>query len=101
MHPIQVFEKEPKDFASAVQVAACYLKVEDKSLFLQYSDRKSEPGRWGVSAGKFEKNEAPIDAAKRELLEETGIDSSFATSFRLLGLLYMRRKEIDYHYHLF
>lgn len=45
---------------------------KDKYLLLQY-----EKGHWGFSKGNQEKAEQPIDTARRELKEETGITSFF------------------------
>lgn len=98
---IFVYNKKPKDFYPKVEVAAIYLNVNDKLLLLELSADKQEKGAWGVPAGKLEVGERPSQAAKRELLEETGIDIEAESSFRSLGELYIRKPEIDYIYHLF
>ncbi len=40
---------------------------------------KKDPGSWSIPKGLFESDESPLEAAKREFLEETGfeIDGSF------------------------
>lgn len=45
---------------------------KDKYLLLHYS-----AGHWGYVKGNVEKTEEPIDTARRELFEETGIRSFF------------------------
>jgi 8-oxo-dGTP pyrophosphatase MutT (NUDIX family) len=68
-----VHETKPQGFKPAVEIAACYLEIDGQLLLLECSPSKPEPGKWGVPAGKLEVGETPEQAAKRELLEETGI----------------------------
>lgn len=98
---IEVFEEIPENFNSHIQVAACYLEIENKLLLLQSTKLKSEPETWGVPAGKLEKNENAEEAARRELFEETGISVDDSSQIQSLGALYMRKPGIDYVYHLF
>ena len=44
-------------------------------LMLRTSEDDFQPGVWSLPGGKIEKDESPYDAAKRELFEETGIQS--------------------------
>lgn len=97
----EVHVKEPAGFNPRVYVAGCYLEIENKLLLLQSTAAKSEPESWGVPAGKLEKNEVPLDAAKRELFEETGISIENLSQIQFLGSLYVRKPEVDYVYHLF
>lgn len=96
-----VYNKKPRDFSPNVEVAAIYINVNGKLLLLELSANKQEKGAWGVPGGKLEVGERPAQGAKRELLEETGIDIKAESSFHPLGELYMRKPEIDYIYHLF
>lgn len=98
MSQIQIYEKKPEEFAPQVEVAACYVEVDDKLLLLQLASGKEEAGKWGVPAGKLEKGEAPERAAARELFEETGI---VVGALSQMGSLYIRKPQIDYVYHLF
>ncbi len=95
---VYVYEEKPTNFNAQLQVAACYLTVKGKILLLQRALHKSEPGKWGVPAGKLEPGETPEQAAQRELFEETGITAPQLLS---LGALYIRKPTIDYIYHLF
>lgn len=95
---IEIYELEPKDFNADVEVSACYLEIEGKILLLAQGPKKQETGAWGVPAGKIEKNETPHEAARRELLEETGIETDHVYP---LGCLYIRKPELEYVYHLF
>lgn len=97
---IETYEKQPKDFSAKVHVAATYVNWNGKVLLLKIAPNKQEGGAWGVPAGKLELNEQPSHGAKRELFEETGLDISIGL-FQSLGVLYFRKPEIDYVYHLF
>jgi len=62
------------------------LKHNDGSfLIMQRDPNKHLPLKWELTAGgSVLKDEAPLDAAKRELKEETGIDGE---NFQRLGML--------------
>ena len=98
---IEVYDQAPKDFCPQVEIAACYLEIEDKVLLLQCGAHKSEAGKWGVPAGKIEQGETPQQAAIRELFEETGIVAEPPSQIHYVGRLYMRKPTLDYVYHLF
>ena len=98
---IEIHENKPEGFTPHVQVAACYIEIDHKILLLQRAFGKLEPEKWGVPAGKLEKNETPKEAAQRELFEETGISLQDPMQIQDLGSLYIRKPEIDYVYHLF
>ena len=46
---------------------------KDKNVFYILLVKNSKGGHWGLPKGTPEKDEKPIDTAKRELFEETGI----------------------------
>ena len=96
----KLYEIKPDGFSPKVEIAAIYVQVDGKLLFLQRISQKSEHGAWAVPAGKLEKHETPIDAAIRELFEETGIAVT-TDSLRSLGSLYIRKPDLDYVYHFF
>ena len=101
MKQVEIYEKAPEGFFPHVEIAACYLEVEGKLLLLQRALEKTEPGLWGVPAGKIEKGETPEEGALRELFEETGIALKHPSQIRSMGLLYIRKPGVDYVYHLF
>lgn len=98
---VEVYDTKPEGIVFEVQVAACYLEIDNRLLLMQRSKSKSDPGKWGVPAGRVEKNETPENAAKRELQEETGISFEKASQIQHLTSLYIRKPEVDYIYHLF
>lgn len=97
---LEVHQTLPEGFAPQVQVAACYLEINNQLLLLQNAQGKLEGGKWGVPAGKLEDNESPEKAAKRELFEETGIIFE-DEHIHPLNSLYIRKPEVDYIFHLF
>lgn len=100
-HNIQVFEQKPTDFIPKIEVAAAYIEVDGKILFLQLPENDEHSKRWGVPAGKFEQGETAENALKRELFEETGISVTANDSVSSIGRLYMRKPQFDYVYHAF
>lgn len=96
----RVMENPPLDFKPEVEIAAIYLRFAEEVLFLRLALPKKEAGRWGVPAGKLESTELPLEAAQRELFEETGIQLD-RSSWQYLGPIYIRKTDLDYVYHMF
>lgn len=97
---IEVYEQKPEGFLEKVIVSACYIEVGGKILLLKRGDKKLEPGKWGVPAGKLEPNETIEQCAQRELFEETGIKTALS-QFRYVKPLYIRKTTHEYTYHIF
>lgn len=49
-------------------------KSTDRFLLIQRSDYVASPLTWGLPGGKVENGESPLEAARRETIEEIGID---------------------------
>lgn len=96
---IEIFTEKPDHFIPQVEVAAVYLQLDGKTLFLQRSG--SERGYWGVPAGKIENNENPLQGALRELAEETGFVLPDESKMVEVRKLYMKKPSISYIYHMF
>lgn len=56
---------------STIVVAGGILKKDGKFLLVQESQEKCK-GKWNIPAGGLDENESLIEAAKREIYEETG-----------------------------
>lgn len=57
---------------------------DDKILMVKRSrDMLFEPGKWTLPGGYMDRDERAVDAAKRELLEESGWEASDMKLFRM------------------
>lgn len=57
-----------------IESVSSAIVVDGKVLMLKRPDDASSfPGCWSLVAGKIKKGESPVEAAKREIMEETGI----------------------------
>ena len=70
---ILVSESKPEGFNPSTSVVGCYIKSDDKYLFLKKAKGRNSELTWGVAGGRVEKNESPQSAVIREVYEETGI----------------------------
>ena len=62
-----------------VNAVGVVVECRGKILLLKRHENDSEPGKWCLPGGSAEENESLLDAAKRELKEETGLDISIET----------------------
>lgn len=67
-----LYTSKPKGFVAQFRVVACFLLVGQEFLLLKRHRQASQPGTWGLPAGKVEKRETLQEAMQRELKEETG-----------------------------
>lgn len=99
-HFTKIWESPPKNFQPRVEVAACYVEINDRILLMERSSNSAEGKTWGVPAGKIEVGETPHQAAIRELVEETGINVS-SSQVKEIGRLYVQKPRGDFIYHMF
>lgn len=97
---MKVYKTKPEGFSYQVEVSAIYVNARGKILFLQLSDHEEETGLWVVPGGKLENRETPLEAAQRELYEETGI-SAEGEALELFDVLYVSKPEVNYVLHCF
>jgi len=94
-----VFQQPPENFNPKVEVAACFITVDQKVLFIKRQPHCSEPSKWGIPGGKIEKGETAHQAVLREVKEETGLD--LPHEVKHLGTVYIRYPEVDFIYHMY
>lgn len=60
---------------AAVEIALVLLVDPSGAVLLQHRDKDAaaSPNQWSLPGGHLEPGEAPLEAARRELLEETGL----------------------------
>lgn len=95
-----VHREKPDPFHPTVEISAIYLFVKERFLFLKRSPHKLAGNCWGLPAGKLDPHESPLQAAQRELKEETGIFLPLQ-SLTPLKTLYVKRTDLDFLYHPF
>lgn len=76
----------PNDFKPVVKKSVCYIVAavlfNDKNEVLMMQEAKSScAGQWYLPAGRMEPGEDVAEAAKREVLEETGLEFDLSTLF--------------------
>jgi 8-oxo-dGTP diphosphatase len=96
-----IYQQPNPQFKSRVAIAAVYIEYNDKILLLHRQDNKSQGNKWGIPGGKVDKGETPLQAAIREIKEETGYDIS-KQGIENLGTVYIEYNEKDHFtYHMF
>lgn len=96
-----IYQQPTPQFKSWVAIAAVYIEYNDKILFLHRQDNNSQGNKWGIPGGKVDKGETPLQAAIREIKEETGYDISKQV-IENLGTVYIEYNEKDHFtYHMF
>ena len=76
------------------EVSAGGLVVERETMRAVIIGRRSNRGRllWSLPKGHVEEGESPIDAALREVLEETGIRSEIAGELGVIDFWFQQEK---------
>ena len=80
----------------SIEVSGCFLLFEDTFLLL----KRVTENIWGVPAGKCEPGESTIEAMRRELFEETGVEI-IQSKIIFEKIYYCRHGEKDLSYTLF
>lgn len=96
-----IYQQPTSQFKPRFAIAAVYIEYEDKILLLHRQDHKSQGNKWGIPGGKVNMSEAPLNAAIREIKEETGYDISMQ-AIENLGTVYIEYNEKNHFtYHMF
>src|SRR3989344_5129174 len=67
--------------------------IKDGKLLLGKRKGSSGEGQWGLPGGHLESGEGMVDAARRELQEETGLQ---ATEFIFVNVVNDARQDVHY-----
>jgi len=96
-----IYLEPTPQFKPRVEISAVYIEHNENILILHRQNNKSQGNKWGIPGGKVEKNETPLQAAIREVKEETGYDIS-KQQIEDLGTVYIEYNEKDHFvYHMF
>jgi 8-oxo-dGTP diphosphatase len=87
-----IYHNKPSSFTSDIESCACFIRLNDKYLFLQKAIGKWSENLWGIPCGKIEKNEDIYFAMQRELKEEIGCKIEL-DRLEHLGTLFIVQKE--------
>lgn len=97
-----IFFEKPEGFESDFNAVGTF--VEDGAGYilqlLRGRTAKIEPGKFGTPGGKSERNETQVEAAVRELLEETGL-LVFPKQLRRVCTLYVDYGTAKFTYTIF
>ena len=78
---------------------ACWIINDKNEILLQRRspNKKQQPNRLAVTAGHIELNEKPIEAVRREVIEEIGINDAQEKNFIYLDT-FKAKNPNNYHY---
>ena len=95
-----LFLEEPKNFKKDFDVVGCYPEFNGKLLFLLRHPSKIEGDTWCVPGGKVDAGETLLEAAVRELKEESGITVPESEP-KYFQTIYKTSPELSFAFHLF
>lgn len=96
-----IYLQPTAQFKPRVEIAAVYIEHNGTILLLHRQPNKSQGNKWGIPGGKIDKNETALQAAIREVKEETGYDIS-NQPIENVGTVYIEYNDKDHFvYHMF
>ena len=95
-----IFTSPPCAFKPSVEVIGIFVEdCQGRLLLLHRQERVKQGNRWGIPGGKLEPHESPLEAGRRELLEETGIDL-LVGDLTYIGKFFICASDCDFVYHM-
>lgn len=85
---------EPDELVRHRRPRAGALIIQENKLLTFFHHRDGAPARWRIPGGRIESGETPEQAARRELMEEIGIDIAIE---RLFGR-YLTREKSEWYF---
>lgn len=79
-------------FTQTFGVAGAIIEKDGKVLLVREGNDKADAGLWNQPAGWIDVGEDPVEAAKREVKEETGLDFE---PTGLIGIYSLYRKDLQ------
>ena len=76
-------------------VAAIIIRADGKLLICQRGDEQPLARKWEFPGGKIEPNEAPVEALRRELQEELGIDAEIGPEITRFTHMYRNGRGVE------
>ena len=64
-----------ENFKPVFSVVSCFVEHGDEILILKRNPDKPQVESWGLPSGKIDEEETELEAIKRELYEEVGIET--------------------------
>ena len=95
-----IYKNLPKKFNSEFECVSCHIEYQDKILLLRRCRNKVEGGKWGLPAGKIEKDEDKVKALRREIKEETGINLR-VKQLKYLTKVYVKHPVFHYIFYIY
>ncbi|MBU0469949.1 MAG: NUDIX hydrolase [Nanoarchaeota archaeon] len=96
-----ISEREPESFNPKIEVVSCLLEYGNEILLLHRQDYKNEGDKWGLPAGKIDKEDKnTLAAIVREVKEETGIMLS-PKKVNYFKKFFVKYPQFDFIYHVF
>lgn len=83
------------DIPNAKQVVAALIVRQDKVLICQRTRDQAMPLRWEFPGGKVEPGEDPVDAIRRELEEELGIEATIGEQITRVEHKYKNGRAVE------
>lgn len=93
------YRQKPDTFNAQLEVVGVYIIIKNQLLVLKRSINSAEGNSWTVPSGKIEKKETILEAAARELFEETGIETTKYHHLKHFGSVYIQKNSFEYVYH--